>query len=81
LPRGVGANAAPTESGFGKWLCGQKPQWPHKVQQNFDVQGYELDGKFLTVDEATKRGRENPELLIKFRKATKSDDKIRILGV
>jgi hypothetical protein len=69
----------PTESGFRKWLCGQKPQWRNKVQQNFDVDGYELDGKFLTVDEATQRGRENPELLTKFRKAVKRDGKIEII--
>jgi Helix-turn-helix domain len=29
----------PTESGFWKWLCGQKPQWRNKVQQNFDMEG------------------------------------------
>jgi len=69
----------PTESGFWKWLRGQKPQWRNKVQQNFDVEGYKLDGKFLTVDEANQMGRENPELLTKFRKATKRGDKIHVL--
>ena len=74
-------SGTPTEIGFWTWLCSQKPQWRNKVQQNFDVEGYELDGKFLTVDEATQRGRENPELLTKFRKATKSGDKIHILSL
>jgi hypothetical protein len=68
-----------------EWNCwlntpgGQKRMPATKVQQNLDVEGYELEGKFLTVDEAIQRGRENPEFLTKFRKATKSDNKIHIL--
>jgi hypothetical protein len=69
----------PTEKGFWTWWRKQKPQWRNKVKKTFDESGYELDGKFLTVDEANQRGRENPELITKFRKATKSGDKIHVI--
>jgi len=69
----------PTERGFWKWLLGQKPQWRNKVKQSFDQTGYVLHGQFLIDEEANRRGRENPELLTKFRKATKRGDKIHVL--
>jgi hypothetical protein len=69
----------PTEPGFWKWLSGQKPQWRNKVKKTFDESGYELDGQFLTVDEANQRGAANPELIVKFRKAVKRDGKIQIV--
>ena len=69
----------PTETGFWKWLCGQKPHWRNKVKQSFDQAGYVLHGQFLTVEEANRMGRENPKLLTQFRKATKGDDKIHVL--
>ena len=71
--------ATPTESGFWKWLVGQKPQWRNKLKQSFDQTGYVLHGKFLTVEEANRMGRENPELLTQFRKATKIGDKIHVI--
>jgi len=69
----------PTETGFWKWLRGQKPQWRNKVNKAFDETGYEHNGKFLRSDEANRLGRENPELLTKFRKAVRRDGKIEII--
>jgi len=69
----------PTETGFWKWLRGQKPQWRNKVNKAFDETGYEHNGKFLRSDEANRLGRENPDLLTKFRKAVKRDGKIEII--
>jgi hypothetical protein len=68
----------PTESGFWTWLCGQKPQWRNRVKKDFDEEGYTLDGEFLTIDEANRRGAANPELITRFRKAVKCDGKIVI---
>jgi hypothetical protein len=70
----------PTEKGFGKWLCGQKPQWRNKVSKDFDAEGYELNGKFFTAEEANRMGREDYKLLAKFRRATKHGDKIHIIN-
>ena len=69
----------PTETGFWKWLGGQKPQWRNKVKKAVDETGYELNGKFLTSDEANRLGRENPDCLTKFRKAVRRDGKIEII--
>ena len=69
----------PTETGFWKWLCGQKSQWRNKVNKAFDETGYEFNGKFLRSDEANRLGRENPELFTKFRKAVRCDGKIEII--
>ena len=69
----------PTEPGFRKWLCGQKPQWRNKVKNVFDERGYELAGKFFTSDDANRLGRENPDLLTKFRPAVRRDGKIEII--
>lgn len=69
----------PTEAGFWKWLCGQKPQWQNKVRKDYEQQGYVLDEKFFTADEANQLGRANPELITKFRKAIKCEGKIKII--
>ena len=69
----------PTEKGFWTWLGKQKPQWRNKVKKAFDETGYELNGKFLTSDEANRLGRENPDCLTKFRKAVRRDGKIEII--
>ena len=70
----------PTETGFRKWLCGQKPQWRNKIRQKpGGEEGYELNGKFFTLEQANQRGVKNPELIEKFRKATKRDGKIEII--
>lgn len=68
-----GQPGQPTESGFWKWLRGQKPQWRNKVR------GYTLDGKFFTAEQAIRIGCENPDLLTQFRKATKTGDKIHVI--
>ena len=49
------------------------------VKKVFDEAGYELAGKFLTSDEANRLGRENPDLLTKFRQAVRRDGKIEII--
>jgi hypothetical protein len=46
-----------------------------KIKKVFDETGYEIDGTFLTSEEANQRGRENPELITKFRKAVRRDGK------
>jgi hypothetical protein len=69
----------PTETGFWKWLRGQKPQWRNKIKKAFDETGYEFNGKFLRSDEANRLGRENPDSLTKFRKAVRRDGKIEII--
>lgn len=71
-----GLPGAPTEEGFWKWLCAQKPQWRNKVKERFEESGYVLNGKWLTADEANHLGRENPQLLTKFRAAVKRNGKI-----
>jgi hypothetical protein len=60
----------PTEKGFSTWLSGQKPEWRNKQSQ---VDGYELDGKFLTPVEAREIALANPKLLEedRFRQARK----------
>jgi helix-turn-helix protein len=69
----------PTEGGFWKWLPGQKPYWRDKVRPSDHIDGYVLDGKFFTAQEANRMGGENPELLTKFRKAIKRSDKTQII--
>ena len=69
----------PTEAGFCKWLCGQKPQWRNKVRRDFDETGYVLDGKFLTPDEANRLGTVDPGQLVKFQPAVRRDGKIQIV--
>ena len=71
-----GNPGTPTEPGFWKWLCGQKPQWRNKVRQNFDEEGYVLDGKFFTAAEAQRLGIQNHTLIEKFKPAIKRDGKI-----
>ena len=75
-----GNPGTPTEQGFWKWLKGQKPQWRDKVRQKFDgEEGYELDGKFFTRDEANQRGAKDPKLIEQFRKAVRRDGKIEVI--
>jgi hypothetical protein len=75
-----GKGGQPTEAGFWKWLCGQAPQWHKRVRQNPNgEEGYVLDGKFLTPNEAKQRAVQDPKLLDegKFRKAIKRDGKVQ----
>ena len=60
----------PNPKGFWKWLSGQKPEWRNKQSQ---IDGFELDGKFLTPEEANRIAAENPRLLDegRFRRARK----------
>jgi hypothetical protein len=53
----------PTEKGFWKWMCGQKPQWRNKRKQPDYIDGFMLNGKFLTPEEANRIGADNPRLL------------------
>jgi len=71
----------PTENGFWKWLLGQKPYWRDNVRPPDHIDGYVLDGKFFTAEEANRMGGENPELLTKFRKAIKRSDKTQVIDV
>ena len=72
-----GQGGKPTEPGFWKWLNGQAPQWRNRVKKDFDDEkGYTLDGEFLTVEEANRRGAKNPELIIRFRNAVRRDGKV-----
>jgi hypothetical protein len=71
-----GQPGQPTEPGFWKWLRSQKPQWRNRVKQTPEERGYTLNGKFFTDEQANQMGRENSELLIKFRRAVKRGSKI-----
>jgi hypothetical protein len=71
-----GLPGAPTEEGFWKWLCAQKPQWRNKVKERFEESGYVLNGKWHSTEEANQLGRENPEIITKLRPAVKRNGKI-----
>jgi hypothetical protein len=71
----------PTENGFWKWLFGQKPYWRDKVRPPDHIDGYLLDRKFYTAEEANRMGTENVKLLTKFRKAVKRGDKTQVIGL
>jgi hypothetical protein len=71
-----GQPGQPTEAGFWKWLRGQKLQWRNRVKQTPEESGYTLDGKFFTDEQANQMGRENSELLTKFRRAVRRGSKI-----
>jgi hypothetical protein len=64
------------KSGFWKWLNGQKPQWRNRRKPVSEEQGYVLDGKFVPADEANELAKSNPELIEKFRPATKRNGKV-----
>jgi hypothetical protein len=70
----------PTEPGFHKWLCGQKPQWRNKVGYNFEEYGYVFDGKFFTSDEANQLVVKRPEIIEKFRRAVRRGNRIQIIS-
>ena len=60
----------PTEKGFWKWMSGQIREWRNKQSQ---IDGFELDGKFLTKEEANRIAADNARLLDegRFRPARK----------
>jgi hypothetical protein len=66
----------PTEKGFWKWMCGQKPQWRNKRKQPDYIDGYLLDGEFLTREDANRIAADNLRLLdeARFRPARKGHD-------
>jgi hypothetical protein len=70
---------APTETGFWKWLSGQKPQWRNKLGYNFSEHGYVLEGKFFTSEEANQLARVEPEIILKLRKARRRGDQIEMI--
>ena len=71
----------PHEAGFCKWLKGQKPQWRYRVRQPSEQNGYVLDGKFYTSEEAIQLAMEEPklELATRCRRAVKRNGKIQII--
>jgi hypothetical protein len=74
-------HGTPTEEGFWTWLSRQKPQWRNKARPNFAGQeGYVLNGKFFTPEQANEHALKHPELLDRdsFRPATKHHGKIQI---
>jgi hypothetical protein len=73
-----GRPGRPTEKGFWTWLSKQKSQWRNKVRTNGEVTGYVLDGKFFTTEVANQMGRDDPNLIAKFRRAVKRNGKIKI---
>jgi hypothetical protein len=70
---------SPTAKGFQTWLSKQKPQWRNRVKAVLEESGYELEGKFLTVEEANRRAVSNPDLIEKLRRAIIRDGKIQII--
>ena len=71
-----GLPGAPTEEGFWKWLSGQKPQWRNKVRAGIEEDGYELHGKFYPKQEAIRIGAADPNLVLKFREATRRNGRV-----
>ena len=70
----------PSENGFWSWLCQQKPQWRNKVRQKLSgEEGWVLNGKFFTREQASQMGIENSDLLTQFRQAKKRNGKIEII--
>ena len=69
----------PREDRFWKWRLSQKPYWRDKVRPPDHIDGYLLDGRFYTAEEANRMGRENPDLLTKFRRAIKKGDKTHVI--
>jgi hypothetical protein len=57
-------------------MCGQKPQWRNKRKQPDYIDGYVLDGNFLTREDANRIAAENLTLLdeARFRPARKGHD-------
>jgi hypothetical protein len=71
----------PTESGFWKWLCGQKPQWRNKVKPRDEIEGYVLDGKFFEAAAANELHASDPEKYVgRFRPAVKRNGKVQIIN-
>jgi len=67
----------PSEEGFWSWLGKQKPQWRNRVRQKQGgEEGYELDGKFYTKEEANQLAANDPKLTVKFRPVAMRNGKI-----
>jgi hypothetical protein len=69
----------PTAKGFETWLGKQKPEWRNKVKAVSDENGYVLDSKFFTAEEANRRAMSNSDLILKFRRAIRCNGKIQII--
>jgi hypothetical protein len=69
----------PTVKGFWTWLSKQKPQWRNRVKEPSEQNGYVLEGKFYSREEANQHAMEEPELATKFRPAVKRNGTIQIL--
>ena len=70
---------SPTRKGFDTWLEKQKPQWRNKVKAVSEENGYFLDGRFFTAEEANRRAVSNSNLILKFRRAIRRNGKIQII--
>jgi hypothetical protein len=70
---------SPTRKGFETWLGKQKPQWRNKVRAVSEENGYVLDGRFFTAEEANRRAVSNSNLILKFRRAIRCNGKIQII--
>jgi hypothetical protein len=69
----------PKADWFERWLAKQRPEWRNKKspQQNvLEQKGYTLNGKFLTVDEATRLAISRPELIEKFQSAERRNGEV-----
>lgn len=69
----------PTAEWFKRWLVKQKPQWRNKKsprQEVLEEFGYTLDGKFYTSAEANGLATKDPNLIEKFRTATRRNGKV-----
>lgn len=71
-----GQPGVPTEEGFWKWQCGQKPQWRNKVKSWVEEDGYELHGKFYPTHQANQLALSDPNVVLKFREATRRNGRV-----
>ncbi len=70
----------PSEQGFWTWLAGQHRYWRDKIKPCDEIQGYVLDGKFYTPEQAQEIGKLNPDQLVRFQPAIKRSDTVTRRG-
>jgi hypothetical protein len=71
-------DGTPTEKGFWTWLAKQKPQRRDRVKEVSEEHGYVLNGRFFKPEEATQHGKDNPDQIVKFRRAIRRNGKVQI---
>ena len=72
-------DGTPREDGFRKWLLRQDPYWRDKVKPRDHIDGFVLGHTFYPTDEANRMAEENPELALKFRRATKRGVNVHVI--